>query len=250
MTSASKSGGWSPLADPPDRFSTGIEDLDRVLGGGYVRGSVALFHLDHSVGTDDLRTLFTPTWLNFLTQSRGLLMVLPARETPSGLRDHLLGHVTRRLFDSRVRLVDYLGEGPEAPYIVPISRAKTARAGKESMRRMVNAERAVQGARRRPFLEWNAIEMMEDLFEPAVAARMLLFGTRRIRAVGNLGILLARPGLGVVDATRAFADTEFGVRRTSAGLALSGLRPSFPERIVAPSLTQPAPHLYLRSVGV
>jgi len=49
--------GWEPIPDPDGRYSSGIPDFDRLLGGGFQRGSLALFSLDETVGTEDLDLL-------------------------------------------------------------------------------------------------------------------------------------------------------------------------------------------------
>lgn len=238
---------WNPIEDPADRFSTGIADFDRWLGGGYRRGSVAIFRTDGSVSPADLHVLFTPTWLNFLYQSRGILAVLPARESPQEFREGLLPYVSRRRFDSRVRIVDYIGEGGESPYVVPIlGGARTPAAPKardQQIARMVVAERAVRGATARPFLEYNALEVAETLFGPETAARMHFHGIKRTRSVKNLGLVVAREGLVNVDAARSLCDYEFALRRDDIGLILRGERPRISEHVLIPDRTRGAPHL-------
>jgi GvpD gas vesicle protein len=148
---------WEPIEDPEGKFSSGIPDLDRVLEVGYRRGGFALFTIDGTVTVEELHLLFTPTWINFLYQSRGLPAVLPAQGSPSSFRGLLLEHISRRLLDSRVRIVDYVGEDDEAPYVTSIrvsigAGAKSRKNATDAMREMVLAEKAVQGARGRPFI--------------------------------------------------------------------------------------------------
>ena len=238
---------WEPLTDPEGRFSTGIPDFDRVLEGGPRRGSFALFNVDSSVGTSELHLLLTPIWLNFLHRSRGILAILPARESPKGFRQSLLRYTTRRLFDSRVRVIDYVGEADPAPYVVPLMESvRTKHSEKDTrvaMDRMVGAEKAVRGARGRPFLEMNALEVMETLVGSEHASKMFFFGAKRTRAVGNLGVALARPGLGCVEAARALMDYEFDLGQTDLGLEIRGRRPSFPRHLVIPDRRLGIPHV-------
>ena len=232
---------WTALADPDGRYSTGIADFDRLLGGGYPRGSLALFSLDESVGSADLGQILDPTFLNFLHHSRGILAVLPARESPASFRRRLTRHTTRRRFDSRVRVVDYVGEAEPAPYVVPLVGATEPRHRKEMIRRMSAAEKAAQGVRGKSFLEFNAFEVIEMVAGPETAARMFLFGVKRARAVSNLVIGVLRPGLRTADAVRAMADMEFVLRREEVGLTVRGVRPAFPAHVVSvdPSRGEP-----------
>ena len=235
--------GGAPITDPEGKYSTGIPDFDRLMGGGFRRGSFALFNLEGPLTTEDIHLLLTPTWLNFLRQSRGMLAVLPARESPAQFRTALLQHVTRRLFDSRVRIVDYIGESDPFSYVVTMG-PKLPKA--KAMRRMVEAERAIHGARGRPFIEYNALEMMEGLFTADTACRMILHGVKRARLVGNLGLALARPGLACVEAARSMMDYDFRLRRTPDGLQLVGDRPAFPAHFVLEDPRGGRPRVRLR----
>lgn len=229
---------WAVVPDSNGRFSSGIPDLDRLLGGGYERGRFALFETDGSLVPEDWLVLFAPTMLNFLSQSRGVMAVLPSLESPHHFRTQLLHWVSRRRFDSRVRVVEYAGEDDERPYVVSL--AKSLRRPL-AMRLMAQAERAVQGARKRPFLEFNAMEVLETVVGPDQAARMFFFGTKRTRAVGNLGIALLRPGLRCADAARSLMDYDFAVRREEVGLLVTGRRPRFSTHLVVPDVRQGRP---------
>ncbi len=238
---------WDVVPDTDGRFSTGTRDFDRILDGGFRRGSFALFNVDSNIGPPELNLLLAPTWLNFLHQSRGLLAVLPARDSPAEFRRYALQFTTRRLFDSRVRIVDYIGEADPAPYVVPLREANRAKAPAKdrqvAMGRMADAEKAVAGARGRPFLEMNALEVMDTLVGPETASRMLFHGIKRTRAVGNLGVAIARPGLGCVETARGLVDYEFQLTRSSLGLEIRGRRPEFPPHLVVPDRRHGPPRL-------
>ena len=240
--SDTRTPAWEPVSDAEGQFSSGVPDLDRLLGGGYRRGSFVLVDADASVLPTDHTLLFAPTMLNFLHRSRGILAVLPARDSPHAFRSRMLAWVSRRLFDSRVRVVDYIGEDEEAPYVVSL---KKSVGRTQAMQRMVHAESAVRGARGRPFLEFNALEVLETVVGSEKAARMYLFGMKRTREVGNLGVALLRPGLGCADAVRSFVDYELLASRTDLGLVLTGRRPAFGPHLVVPSSGDGGPHSHL-----
>ena len=249
--STTASDGWTIVPDTPERFSSGIPHLDRLLGGGFPRGSMALLSLDHSVEPGDRELLLTPTILNFLYQSNGIIAVLPSRESPHRFRSHLTQWVSRKRFDTRVRVIDYVGEDSEAPYVVSLQVKSTTERSRQELKserdrsererrakrnqdieKMGKAEAAARGARSRMFLELMAFEIMEMTVGPQVASRMFLHGIKRTRMVGNLCLGLLRPGLGCADAVRGMADLELAVTRTSQGLLLRGIRPAFPDQLV------------------
>lgn len=246
---ASHSRPWKPVPDSETRFSSGSPDLDRLLGGGFQRGSFVLLRTDASAGTEELHRVLTPLWLNFLRQSHGILAVLPARESPHRFREALLRHVSRRLFDSRVRIVDYVGEDDEASYVVSLKGLTSTQLPeerrKEAIERITRAERIVRGAGPKPFLEVTSLEILEAIAGVETATRMYLHGMKRTRSVGNLGIAIARPGLACFDAVRAMVDYELALRVEPVGLILSGTRPSFTDRLVVPDRLDGPPHIVL-----
>jgi hypothetical protein len=251
--SASRAAAWKPFPNPEDRYSSGIPDFDRLLGGGFQRGSFALFSTDGTVGTDDLDLVLFPTFLNFLYQSRGIIAVLPSRDSPHEFRARLTRFVTRRRFDSRVRVVDYVGEDEGPPYVVSIQsmRAEANRPTKapkerrQDHSRMEAAERAAQGSRKRSFLEFNAFELLDTLVGGDQATRMILYGVKRARHVGNLVIGLLGPGLRCAAGVRRMADTEFELHRDDVGLIVRGIRPAFSSCVVTPDLHAGPPHAAL-----
>ena len=245
---------WAPIPDPAGKYSSGIPDFDQLLSGGFSRGSLALFHLDANITPEDRDLIFSPILLNFLHQSRGVIAVLPARDSPHGFRERLTRYTTRRRFDARVRICEYVGEDDEAPYVVSL-RDSARMAGKEGtaaakksartkdMGKMVEAERAAQGKRKRSYLEFNAFEMIEMICGAETATRMFLHGIKRARQVDNLLIGLLRPGLSCADSVRAMADTQFALRHSEVGLVIRGLQPAFPEHVVTIDRAFGAPHV-------
>ena len=173
-----------------------------------------MFTLDETVGIEDVDLLLFPTFLNFLHQSRGIVGIIPSRDSPHDFRARLTRFVTRRRFDSRVRLCDYVGEDEGAPYVVNLNStnavpwdAKPTANGKErALAKMVEAEKAVQGSRNKTFLEFSAFEVFDTLMGSEKATRMFYYGLKRTRQLRNLGIGLLGPGLGCAAGVRRMAD--------------------------------------------
>lgn len=256
-TARATDAAWTPLPDTPERFSSGIPDFDRLLGGGYPRGAMTLFELDSSVESADRALLMTPTYLNFLYQSRGLLAVLPSRESPHEFRAHLTKWVSRRRFDTRVRVVEYIGEDDELPYVVTLkdslrspktgkTRDKVREAG---MKKMVEAEKAVRGVRSKPFIETVSFEIMDMLMGPETATKMFFHGIKRARMVGNLVLGILRPGVGCADAVRGMADVVVGVGHTELGVTVRGIRPAFPMHLAVVDPRAGEPHVAFLPAG-
>ncbi|MGA8302096.1 MAG: gas vesicle protein GvpD P-loop domain-containing protein [Thermoplasmata archaeon] len=240
----STSGAWKPLTDPERHYSTGIPDFDQLLGGGFRRGSFNAFEVDVNVGIDDYYMLFTPTFLNFLAQGRGIIAVLAAGESPEKLRETLVRHVPTNQFDTRVRIPDYTANETEDPYILPM-----ARFGRdEAMRAMVTAEKAVAGPDRKPFIEYTAFDTFESLMGDQVAIRMYFQGVSRTKHVGNLGIGLLKPGLLVSSEILNMMDTYFRIINVDNAPCIYGIRPRTTIYAISPDPEKGAPHATLTPV--
>ncbi|MGA8709641.1 MAG: gas vesicle protein GvpD basic region 2 domain-containing protein [Thermoplasmata archaeon] len=248
---APKTDGWEPIDDPEGYYSTGIADFDRLLEGGFRRGSFALFSMDETVGLEDLDLLLFPTYLNILYHSRGIIAVLPSRDSPHDFRARMTRYVTRRRFDSRVRIVDYVGEDEGPPYVVslasqgsmPDGMLNSTKGRKAAIAKMVEAERVVQGGRKKTFLELTAFEVFETLLGVERALKMYYYGVKRTRGLGNLGIGLLGPGLRCSAGVRRLVDTEFELHRGEVGLIIRGIRPSFSSYVVTGDLRAGPPHV-------
>lgn len=239
-----RTGEWKPMPDPEGRYSSGIADFDRLLGGGFRRGSLALFTLDESVTLDDLDLLLMPTYLNFLYQSRGILAVLPSRDSPHDFRARFTRYATRRRFDTRVRVVDYVGEDHGLSYVVNMTDSESnPLPRKAAISKIVAAEREVQGNRQRPYIELHAFEVFETLMGTEKALKMWFYGIKRARHMGNLAIGLLGPGLTSEPGIRRMADAEFALHREEVGLVVRGVRPSFPSFLVTEDRGAGRPHV-------
>ena len=235
---------WPAIPDPDRYYSTGIPDFDALLGGGLRRGSFNAFEVDVNVGVDDYYMLFTPTFLNFLSQGRGMIAVLAAGESPEKLREALVRYVPTHHFDTRVRIPDYTISETEDPYILPM-----ARFGRdEAMRAMVTAEKAAAGPERKPFIEYMAFDTFESLMGDQVAIRMYFSGVSRTKHVGNLGIGLLKPGLLVSSEILNMMDTYFRIVNIDNAPCIYGIRPRTTIYAISPDPEQGSPHAVLTPV--
>ena len=239
---ANKAAGWNPIPDPEGRYSTGIADFDRLLDGGFQRGSYVLYDIDETVTTEDLDLLLFPTFLNALYQSRGLIAMLPSRDSPHDFRARLTRYVTRRRFDSRVRIPEYVGEDKGPPYVVSLD-INGPKARAKATAKMVAAEKAVQGGRKKSWLEFTAFEIFDTLMGSEAATKLFFWGIKRSRMLGNLGIGLLGPGLGCAAGVRRMADAEFELQRNAVGLVIRGVHPSFSSYLVTGDLHAGSPHV-------
>lgn len=68
---------FEPTPDPPEGFSTGIPDLDRVIGGGVPRGSSILLDLSEKISSAEEQMFAAAVVANWVAQGRGA-WILPS----------------------------------------------------------------------------------------------------------------------------------------------------------------------------
>ncbi|MFB6119383.1 gas vesicle protein GvpD basic region 2 domain-containing protein [Halosegnis sp.] len=93
-------GAWTPLPNSKAKFSTGIRDLDRILSGGYNRGSVVHLDLGPDLSRDAWSVLTLPTIRNFLTQEMGVAVVPPREGSPGLLHNDLSTALSSQVFNT------------------------------------------------------------------------------------------------------------------------------------------------------
>jgi hypothetical protein len=212
--------------EPSGRFSSGIPDLDVLLGGGNRAGTVVAVVGDPTVRNEDFFQLSLPTVFSFLARGRGALIVPPAGIPPAQVRFRALRYVSETLIDARARLVDYSSVEVQGPWLVPMGRQSRV----EAMRSMVRAERDAAGDPRAPYLELTAVDAHENLVGPEVTVRMFTQGFQRTRAIGNLGLTWLRSTSASRDAILGMTDDCLALSRDGDRLMVRGIRPSLPPR--------------------
>lgn len=90
---------WEPLSNSKARFSTGIRDLDRILSGGFNRGSVVHLDLGTDLSRDAWSVLTLPTIRNFLANEMGVAVVPPREGSPGLLHNDLNTVLSAQVFD-------------------------------------------------------------------------------------------------------------------------------------------------------
>ena len=115
-------GVWKPIQNSVLYYSTGVEDLDRMLGGGYPRGSICTLDLGEELPGGVLELLARPTICNFLMQGDGVVSVPVGWRSPKQLAKYVKPYVSKDRFNRLYRVVRYRGaaEGRLEPYEVTL----------------------------------------------------------------------------------------------------------------------------------
>lgn len=115
IQTGTRDGTWDPLANSKSKFSTGIDDLDRILSGGYNRGSVIHLDLGPDLSRDAWSVLTLPTIRNFLAQEMGVAVVPPREGSPGLLYNDLSTVLSPQVFNTHCHVfTTYAGPSGDA----------------------------------------------------------------------------------------------------------------------------------------
>ena len=243
---AGSSRQWQAIPDSPTHFSSGVPDIDALMGGGYKRGSYNAFDIDINVSIDDYYHLFIPTFLNFLAQGRGMMGVLAGGEYPDRLKELITQHLPSNIFDSRVRIIDYTATEQTSPYILPFGRIGSSA---DAQRAYEEIERAVRGGQdKNPYIEYTAFDTLEYQQGDNMAITGLFQAVQRTKIMGNLGIGLLKPGLMVTSEIINMMDTYFRVVNIDDSPCIYGIRPRTLIYAIGIDEQRGAPHVSLTPI--
>jgi|GEM_PF-6187173 RecA-superfamily ATPases implicated in signal transduction len=103
---------WDRRDNHRQKFSTGIRDLDTILGGGYNRGSVVHLNLGENLPRDAWCLMTLPLIRNFLAHGLFVGVTPPPESSPGLLHNDLTAVLPPEVFESLCYVVDtYTGPG-------------------------------------------------------------------------------------------------------------------------------------------
>lgn len=106
---------WESLSNSRRKFSTGIQDLDEILVGGYNRGSVVHLELGTDLSRDAWSVLTVPTIRNFISHELSTAVVPPREGSPGLLHNDLNKVLSSKMFERFCHVFEtYAGPSQEA----------------------------------------------------------------------------------------------------------------------------------------
>lgn len=211
---------WNIQYDKENYYSTGIPDMDRLLTGGFRKGSYNVFEIADNVGSEEYNAVLIPVMLNFLKQERGIIAVLPGGEHPESFKKELTRYVSEELFNKYVRIADYFSATSPYPYVMPLAKTR-----EEMIRTWRENELAIRGKENKPIIEYTGFDALEYIQGDAPAIKSLFSGVARIKVSKDIGIGLLKPGLKVTQEIINMADTYFKILDIDRTPCIYGIKP-------------------------
>lgn len=212
---------WKPIPDSPTHYSTGIPDLDLLLGGGYAKGSYNVIEVDHNVSPEEYYAVVRPILLNFISQGRGVIAVLTGGEHPDTLRKDLTAFIPEEVFDRSVRIADYFAQKSDAPYVMALG----TRHREDALRTWKNSLEYLRGPDNKPIIDFTGFDTIEYLRGDTIAIQELLSAVSKIKVSQDLGIGVIKPGLKLTQEIMNMADTYLKIIDINKSPCIYGIKP-------------------------
>lgn len=220
---------WQSLSDNSVYFSTGIKDLDNLLGGGYRKGSYNVIEIADNVTSDEYLTIIRPIILNFLSMDRGVIAVLTGGDHPESFRNDFTRFIGKEKFDKFMRIADYFSPESEHPYIIPLGVGRD-----EAIKRWAETVVNMRGKDNKPILDFTGFDTLEYTRGESLAIRELLNGVASTKVSKDLGLGIIKPGLKLTQGIKNMADTYLKIIDLAKCCCIYGLKPQTPLYVITP----------------
>lgn len=219
-----KPGRFQPIPDPLGKFSSGCAELDRILGGGYGRGSTVLFEIEPWISTRQYQLLISPTIWNFLSQGRAVMMVPSPGVDPLLAKGRISeGGIHEAEIDALLRICVQREAGVQAdPSILQLE----GRDIWEDYRKCLEAAEGLAKEGHGPILYVIGATSLANRYGSDRTINVLGIEATKTRMRGGLMLLLLRPcredlrgDLG------AMADVHLRIMREHGAVLLRGIKP-------------------------
>jgi KaiC/GvpD/RAD55 family RecA-like ATPase len=211
---------WDPIPDTEKYFSTGCEDLDNILGGGFRKGSLNLFEEQLDVSRSAEGYLWRCSMFNFLAQKRGIILVAGEGVSPQKIKELAIPYVGEETWDQFMRIGVYGIEESDEPYIVPVKGTPQERYA--TWKKVFGELREKTG---QPIQDYSALDTLE--FRSGVENTIKAMGeaVRDLKSSGDLQIALAKPGLEVSKQVINLSETYFKFQSVFGTALMYGVHP-------------------------
>jgi KaiC/GvpD/RAD55 family RecA-like ATPase len=213
--------GWEVKPDTEFHYSTGINDLDSLLQGGFKKGSYNVIEIGSKVSNEEYHSIVVPILLNFVKQDRGIVAVLTGGNHAETTREELVPFTTEEHFDKYVRIADYFIGTSKKPYIMALG----TRNKEEALKTWKENLASLRGDENKPILDYTGFDTLEYLRGDTIAIKDLLNAVAKTKISQDLGLGIIKPGLKLTQEIQNMADTYMKIVDINKCPCIYGIKP-------------------------
>ncbi|MEW5760165.1 MAG: gas vesicle protein GvpD P-loop domain-containing protein [Candidatus Thermoplasmatota archaeon] len=235
---------WESIPDTEHYYSTGVPDIDKLLGGGYKKGSYNVIEVGENVSSEEYYAVIRPILLNFISHERGCIIVLPGGEHADALREDLVRYIEPEVFDKYIHVADYFLQESTKPYIMALG----TRNKEEALRNWKNVLHQLRGATQRPIMDFASFDTLEYLRGNEITIRDLFNTVGATKISKDIGIGILKPGLKLSQEIMNMADTYLKIMDIDKSCCICGVKPHTIIYVITPDKEKGLPYISLTPV--
>ncbi len=216
-------GKYKALMDGEAHFSTGSEDLDKLLGGGFPKGSAVLYQASAGAALGGGHFPYLIHWLNFITQGRGVLIRPPEWLDAYSIKEVLTEFIDEEQFAKYVRILETHDQPAKEPYVVTLRRDP-----KENISDWTKAADDLRKSTgNKPILKWTGVDRLEHLFDERIVIDHLRQGTTHTQKMGDVIIRRVPTDYRTVNTLTRMSTVNLSFEYVNGVRLLYGVKPRF-----------------------
>jgi len=218
------------IPDSDTYFSTGNASLDRILGGGYPRGTVALLEVGEAIPLSVFGVISYPIVANFLNNGSPLVGIQSLGVDPARTFERWEAVAGENAANGRS--VERLKENmeQEKPYLATLKNEKP----EDDIREYLEIGNKLRKQTRKPVIWWVALDHFVDIFGHEHADKALSELSTNVIRQRELAVVLAKPGLErIVGTVSNVAATHLRILDKDGSVLMYGVKPRTPLYAVA-----------------
>jgi len=215
-------GRLKRIQDSDTHFSTGNASLDRILGGGYPRGTVVLLEVGEAIPLSVFGVISYPIVANFLNNGSPLVGIQSLGADPA--RTHERWKAVAGENAAYGRSVEKIKEGieQERPYLAILRGEKS----EDNVREYLHVGDKLRKQTGKPVIWWVALDHFVDIFGLEHVDKALSELSMNAIRHGELAVVLSKPRLErIVGTVSSVAATHLRILDKDGSVLMYGVKP-------------------------
>lgn len=218
-------GRLERIPDSESHFSTGSTSLDRILGGGYPRGTLALLEVGEAIPLSVFGVISYPIVANFLNNGSPLVGIQSLGADPERTYTRWKAVAGENAANGRSVEKLKIGVEQEVPYLAVLKSEKP----EENIREYLEIGAKLRQKTRKPVVWWVALDHFIDIFGLEHAEKAL--NELSVNAIRHreLVVILAKPGSKrILRTVSNIAATHLCLFSRNGSVLMCGVKPRTP----------------------
>ncbi len=214
---------WEPASDTKTHFSTGSEELDSILRGGYRVGGFILIDVGDGVPAAGYRLFNYLPALNFISQGRGCEIITVGGADAEEVRMRMAPFVSLEDFNKFVRIVERRmpDKDQNKPYIVTIE-GESLELDREIW---LKTRSELRETTKQPlYFHWG-YDVLEYRYPEQDLVEFTSENVSMVKGHGDLGIAVTKPGLKSTQELANMANVHLKIINIEGSVVFYGIQP-------------------------